>query len=184
MNMPIINGAGTLTNVFALGDGSAGDPYRYAPMDYHDALVDRGVVFAHSERYTLANGATVDHLLGVPGTVHAELLSLEIVTSAAPLNIDFYEAAIVSANGTARTPRNLNRQSALGSACSLHYAPTVTDTGVAILSTLVSGDKSIGGRMNTSGRIILKANEKYLLRIQNASGGNASFALLLRWGED
>jgi hypothetical protein len=182
--MTIVNGNGALTYAFSLGDGSAANPYRYAPMEYHDALVDLGIVFTHSSRYTLANSATIDFLFTTPLNAHVELLQLDIFTTSAPLNFDLYKGAIVSANGTQKTAINNNFQSGLSTSCSLYSSPTITDVGTDVLSIIVTGDKTSGGIAGFRFRLILNTNEKHIIRIQNVSGGNANISIVLTWSED
>ena len=183
-SMPILDGSGNLVYVMAVGDGTQADPYRYAPMDYVDALVDSGLVFQHSERQELANNAKLDHLIVTPLGVHTELLLISISPDSGPINIDLYEGAIVSANGTAHTLYNLNRKSVNTTSTTLYENPTVTDVGQHLLSQQASGSKDVGNSSDREGRIVLKESEKYLLRIVNESGTNAFITINIRIGED
>jgi hypothetical protein len=99
----VLDATGLQKEVLVLGEGSPSDPYRHIAMEYNHALVDMGKIFSHSERQTLDNNQKLNHLIIVPAGAHVELLSLEVVTTAAPMYVDIFEGALVSGNGTPLT---------------------------------------------------------------------------------
>jgi hypothetical protein len=176
-HMPVIDGNGNPAYMFAVGDGSLQSPYSLSPMPRQQACIELGNVFQSSERHDLANNATLDHFLAVPLNSKVVLAGFDISTGSAPLEVDIFEGCIVSANGTQNTLFNLNRQSSDAPTCVLWESPTVTDSGIRLVSMLVTGDKSVGGSAHRGCGQILKAGEKYLFRIKNTSGGNARISI-------
>jgi hypothetical protein len=185
MTHTVLDGGGVLRYVQSLGAGSSTDPLRLITMSYVDALVDLGKVFAHADRHTIANNGIFFYLIKTPSSpAHVELIGLDVATSSAPIYVDFKETAIVSANGTAETLYNQNRQSTQSPGTLLYLSPTVTDEGVTIRENAIFGEKNIGGVTSTHDRIVLKPATNYLLRIQNVSGANATVKIKVQIGED
>ena len=187
MSHTVLDGGGTLRHVLSLDAGTEAAPLRLVTMDYNAALVDMGLVFGFSGRLTLANGATIDHLITTPAApAHCEFYVLAVDTTSSPIYADLYEGAIVSANGTNVTGGviNYNRESTRATSMTIHQSPTVTDVGSVIHSMLVSGAKSVGGGNGAEGRLVLKPSTKYLMRLVNASGASATLGIRLVFGED
>lgn len=185
MSHQVLDGNQQIKWAYSIGDGSSGDPYRLTAMPYIDTLIDRGIVFTHSDRHVLANNAVTYYMLVTPSSGHIELLGLDITTTAAPILLDIREACIVSENGESAGIANLNRKSSTSSSCSLYEDPTVTDTGTKLAETVISGDRTGGGLGGISWpRIVLKNSEKYLIKLQNTSGGSATLGIQITFGED
>jgi len=181
------DGLGNVIDVYSLPAGDEVVGQRMVAMEYHDSLVDLGLMFGFSGRLTLANNAQIDFQIVTPAApAHIEFLTLELSASSAPLLCDLYEGAIVSANGTNVTTgvRNYNRQSSRATTLAMYQSPTVTDVGANIHSMLVNGDKTVGGGAGTGGRLIMKPAERYLMRLINQSGASATVGMRLVFGED
>jgi hypothetical protein len=166
-----------------VGEGTLASPYNPAPMPRGQACIELGNAFQSAKRYLLANNATLDFLLKTPANSHVIVTQLAVSSSAAPMELDLREDVIVSANGSALTLYNLNRQSADAPLCLLYQGPTVTDAGLALVEMELHGDKTYGGDGGRDCGMILKAGASYLLRIKNTSGGSATFSLDLRVSE-
>jgi len=181
------DGLGNVIDVYSLPAGVDVVGQRMVAMDYHDSLVDLGLMFGFSGRLTLANNGQIDFQIVTPAApAHLEFLALELATTSAPLLCDLYEGAIVSANGTNVTTgvRNYNRQSSRATSMTLYQSPTVTDVGTSIHSMLVVGDKTVGGGSGTGGRLIMKPSERYLMRLLNQSGASATIGMRMVFSED
>lgn len=176
-HMPVIDGNGAQVYMFSVGDGTQQNPYSLAPMSRTHACIELGNTFQNSERHDLAKNATLELLLVTPANSHVVLAGLDIDTDSAPLEVDIYEGLIVSANGTQNTLFNMNRQSTDAPGCMLWEAPTVTDEGILLVSMLVTGNREIGGGAHCDCGQILKASERYLIRVKNISGSNSKLAV-------
>ena len=130
MSHSVLDGNANLKYVLSLDTGTSNDPLRLVTMPYHDAMIDLGLIFTHSDRHTVANNITFTYLIKTPANpAHVELLEVSVVATAVPLYIEFYENAIVSANGTQEFLLNNNRQSSVSSTTLLYMGPTITSVG-------------------------------------------------------
>ena len=180
----VLDGSGLLKYVYGLGTGTSGDPYRLVSKRYSNALCEDGKIFVHNDRHTIANGATFYYLLKTPASpIKVTLYELSISANAVPISYDFFEDAILSANGTIDLAFNNNRQIGTASATALYYTPTVTSTGTALLSDIINGDKTTGGSSTGEFRVVLKASANYLLAIINNSGVSSTIAPFIKFSE-
>jgi hypothetical protein len=83
--------------------------------------------------------------------------------------LTLFEGTTTSANGTALTARNANRNSANTSSCSFFQGPTVTATGTPLYVYIVHTDWEtyIAPSYTTPFELVLKPNTKYLIRLTN-----------------
>ena len=185
MSHVVLDGNGSLKYILSLDTGVSSDPIRLISMPYHDAMVDLGVIFTHADRHTIANNATFSYLIKTPASpAHVELLNVSVDATASPVYIDFYEDAIVSANGTQEFLLNNNRQSSATSQTLLYMSPTITSVGTEIFHLVAEGDKTTGGFVGHKHRVILKPSANYLLQFQNVSGVSSVLGLTVQIGED
>ena len=182
----VLDGAGNLKNVLCVGMGTSDNLIRLVSLAYERAMVDVGVIFSHADRHTIANNTIFNYLLKTPASpAHVELLGLSFIASSTPINVSIYEDTIVSANGTAETLWNNNRNLSTNTPGSLLYlSPTVTSVGTELILTACPGAKSTAGSYRQDDRIILKASANYLFRFENVSGAAADVAIKLIIGED
>ena len=183
------------------------DNFRKSPWDEEQRKFDRlshavtvissdhrqvhdGMVFHANNRFTnLANGATRDILFSVPADsfphVRAALYSIE----AGPVDILAYEDTTTSADGTAVTLFNRNRNSSKTPDVTITAGPTVTDVGTLIHDRYVpsaggQGQNHVGVITPSFGEEwILKPNTKYLLRLINNSGAAIDGTIEIIWYE-
>src|SRR5574340_969652 len=92
------------------------------PNDIH--LIHEGKGFVHHNRHSVANNATLDHLIVTPSNVDIHMRQWYFQPSAGPFTIDVYEDTVVSANGTNEPVGNLNRQSSRTSSFQDYINPT------------------------------------------------------------
>jgi len=177
---------GAPLDVFAMPEGPNLSGIRMVHMGYYDALVDVGYMFMFGSRFELNNNSSIDFLVKIPVGAHVEFLHLDVETKDGPVLVDLYEGALVSANGTQGPVYNMNRQSSRQPSFTTYQGPTVTDPGSSNLyPTLTNGSKGVGGGSDRQGRLVLKENENYLLRLTNASGANpTTIGLHAVFGED
>jgi len=177
------DGSGNLVYVRSLGAGTVGDPLELTTMPRGQVCIELGNAYQSAKRYTIANNGTLDILLKTPASSKVIMTKLAVDTSAAPLEMDLREDVIVSANGTAITMYNLNRQSSNAASSLLYQSPTVTDTGTPIVEMELNGDKDFGGSGARDCGMILDASTSYLIRINNTSGAAATMAIDIRISE-
>jgi len=125
------------------------------------------------------------YLLGITGDkqVHFDLFSGRFQKGG--IKLWLYEDAITTANGTLQTTHNMLFQSSNISTLQLYAAPTITNngnekvseffplTGLGVNVTPVDGEIA-GGR-------VLKANTKYMFRVQNTDTSTCSFGVNFIW---
>ena len=180
----VLDGTGALKNIYGLGTGTTGDPYRLVSNYYTQALNENGKYFIYNDRHSTANNATILYLLKTPANpLDVTLLSLGFAATACPLSYDFYEDAVVSANGTLDTLYNNNRQLLTANNTLIYATPTVTSNGTALFGGVVTGDKTIGGVINLEFNTILKASVNYLLSVTNSSGVTSNIAFFIKFTE-
>jgi len=149
------------------------------------AAIHFGKYFSDTGKLTIANGASFDHLLitPAPGGKLVHLRLFLFAATSAPIYHYLYEDATVSANGTAHSGENFNRNFS-SATLGLYHAPTVTTTGTLIHTSGIIGTKQSGGAGETSGtEWVLKQNSKYLSRLTNNSGGSADLIYVIEWYE-
>ena len=106
------------------------------------------------------------------------------------VDIEMYEGATASSDGTPLTANNTNRNSSLTADMVPNSAPTLTDDGTLIHSAWAYPTSTGTGRSPTGvsdvtngEEWILKPSEKYLIRVTNNSGGTISFRYEFLWYE-
>lgn len=148
-------------------------------------MIDEGVVFDLTKSGTLASGASTTFLGKVNGTsVHFYDLALSV--SAGTVTLEFFEAPTVTANGTAVTATNLNRNSTTTQHMTTFQSPTISANGTLLkgISIYESGTnrKDSGGGL-ISDKFLLKQNTDYLVKITNASGASIDFTASFKFYE-
>jgi hypothetical protein len=154
-------------------------------IDIAHAAIHLGKYFSHSGIVNVANGASFNHLFipPSPGGKFIHLRLFILTSSAAPIEHRLFEGTTVSANGTAQTGYNFNRNHA-NATMPLYHTPTITADGTAIHTNLTSGSKQAGGAGETSGtEWVLVQGTTYMSRITNVSGAAADVGYTMEWYE-
>jgi hypothetical protein len=155
-------------------------------IDIAHAAIHLGLYMGHSGMVTIAPGAHFDHLMKVPAgfnpAVHMRVF--QVRTTSAPLIHRFYEAPVVTVEGTLARTYNFNRNSA-APVMPIWHGPTVDLTGLYPISTaMIVGSIGTGGLGETSGtEWPLKPDTYYLSRITNDSGASADVNYNAEWYE-
>lgn len=126
----------------------------------------------------IANAGTVDILIVT--AINSPHVRFQIGASGAA-TAQLYEDVSASANGTAVSSFNRNRNSANTVTTTLFHTPTITNTGTALMLEYLpggeaSGNRTVGSTLPTFEEWILKPATKYLVRITNVSGSAISAA--------
>jgi hypothetical protein len=150
----------------------------------HEAI-HLGKYFNHGGTYSVANGATYDHLLRTPA-VGGKFIHLRLFTfssTSAPLFVDFREAPTNTALGSLQTCYNFNRNFS-NATLLVYHQPTITALGTKLNGDIVAGTKQSGGNDASSGtEWVLLQGTDYLLRVTNSSGGSADIGFSMEWYE-
>lgn len=154
--------------------------------DASSGPLDAGVSFhAQHLEAALADAANLDVLLIAPADGLMQVgLSFAIGGDG---TVIFYEDAVVSANGTALTAVNRNRNSTNTATMDTFHTPTVTDVGTALSAALVpggSGKKDSVGSGGGQADVILKKGATYLARLTNSSGADQPAVISINWVEN
>jgi len=94
---------------------------------------------------------------------HAKIM----IDSESELLITMFEAATLSANGTAITIFNRNRNYQLTDFLGLYRAPTITANGTQVYQRRIGSGRSFGGAYGRENEWILKDNTIYLVKLVN-----------------
>ena len=133
---------------------------------------------------TVSAGTNFDILIIVGTTleIHLKDVSVNVLKNAAAGNTQFqlFEAVTVSANGTAATIFNNNRNSSITPGFSAYTTPTVTGTGTQLIGYLTHNDWEtyVAPSYTNMWEIILKTNTKYMLRFFNNTNQSNVFTYL------
>lgn len=135
--------------------------------------IHNGQGFTVSARFTIPNvGGTHEFLAIVPAGVFPHFRSFTVTSDGGPNNVDFYEGATYSAEGTLITPFNNNRNSSNAAELLVYDTPTLLTDGLRLEPILIPGTKQSGSfGSEASNEWILKQDETYMVRITNNTVG-------------
>jgi len=178
-NVNKMNVAPYLTNENGVQNQMLGDTYYSgAPVvidvDHHE--IHCGDMINLSHLVDLGNGATRDILIVVPNpaiTSKRYHFYAEVITES-ETDYKLYEGTTTSNDGTAITAYNKNRQdpTVAENEVLFYHTPTVTGTGTLIQEKHWGSGRGIGGEQRGENEWVLKNNNKYLIRITNATANN------------
>ena len=160
-------------------------------IETEHSYIHEGIFFESFNKFTLAGGATrVVTIKPATGT-YLHYRPTNLATSADKVTIEFYEGATVTAaTGTAVTPSNHNRNSALTSKVTLLDAPTVTANGTKFAQVYMpgatgTGTTRTGQSAGTSGsEWVLKPDTVYMIKVTNGSSGSNDIQVNFQWYEE
>lgn len=151
------------TGIEARQDRSTG---AMACIDYEHLEIHAGDHYFIKDWSDIAGSATVDFLVVTPNTTKWAHMVIEF-SFEAEANITVYEGATTSANGTAITINNRQRNSVNTAGVTAFTGPTVITTGTSIARYKAGAGKSAGGEVRAAAELILKQDTKYLIRVVN-----------------
>ncbi len=133
-------------------------------------VIHQGLAFTLVHNTVVAANSTYDILFQTPAT-EIHLMAHKIVTTTAPGQLCLFESPTVSASGTPLTSMNNLRSSAVTPNTVICKEPDITTEGTQVDCDFITGSKLEGGMTSELAfEWILKSNEYYLFRYQNASG--------------
>lgn len=148
-----------------------------------DALrrIMEGAAFHVSDSNIIANTNSRTLLVTTPNTTARIYFSFQVGTNVL-VQYYLYENPTISNVGTDVPVYNRDRNSATTAALTVKHTPTVSAAGTA-LSQGSYVTNNINVERVDNRMWILKANEEYLVRVTNNSGGNARLTIVLDWYE-
>ena len=145
------------------------EPHRLA----HDGMMFH---FTHLHS-AVVNGGTEDLLFKVPAGAYPHLNTMRVNAGGGDLNIYLYEGTTVSADGTAVTVHNTNRNSSNTADTPVYHTPTVTGVGTEIHHQWLPPSATGAGQTHDGvtdaqqgEEWILAPSTNYMLRVENNSG--------------
>jgi len=130
----------------------------------------------------LSNGQVFDFLATTPNTTKWAHMLVNF-NSEAEADVEIFEGATTSADGTSVTELNRNRNSANSAGLVITHTPTVTGTGTSVATYKLGSGKQTGGEARANGEMVLKQNTKYIIRITNDTTSNNWFDYIADWYE-
>lgn len=149
-------------------------------------IVDGMTYQVYYENTSLANGGTQEFLLVTPASPQAiHLQAIELTVDTGPDSIQIFEGCTVSANGTALTQINRNRNCTTASVLNVYRDPTVTGDGTEISKHKIfsAQNKTPITSLGDVDEWVLKYDTNYLVRFTNNSGGVGDVEIHMSWHE-
>ena len=150
--------------------------------------IKEGYGFAVGHRFpSVASGASVDLYFENPSGSGREVVIITIeVTALAQSDIDIYENNTITANGTALTPRNLNRGSSITSVVNAEYDGTYGLGDLIFDDVCPGGSKkeAVGGAAEVGETAIIPPGSNFLVRVTNQSASATRIAIRILWWEE
>lgn len=156
------------------------DGQELVTVDDINAHIRAGVVYTHIDVHEVANGASYYHMIVTPNSTLKPQFTYS-VSATGECQIFLYEAPTTTANGTATSNYNHDRNNATANTVLIYHQPTVTSDGTMLEEAKIGGSGgNKQGANNASDRWILKINTKYLVKvISNASANKISHVLTI-----
>lgn len=163
--------------------GFEASPLVVASLDWEHYEAHEGDAFSvYLVQDVTGAGSTYNVLIVTPNTEKQTHLRYTY-NCEAEFSVVLFEGTTVSANGTAKTAYNRNRNSASTAGTEVYTGPTVTSDGTQLREARVWSGGGSGGSGESIGEWILATNQKYLLRFTKAGAGTSYVSTKLWWYE-
>lgn len=161
-----------------LGDNCFKGSIIAIPPEHHE--IHCGDSYTAHHVADLGNGASIDYLITVPdwgdpvsgddpfgnqGIKVAHFLGE--LSGESEADVFFYESPTITANGTALSVLNRNRNSSNVDLLAIYQGATVSATGTELEHTRFGSGRGVGGGVNRTDEWVLKNNTSYLVRVTN-----------------
>ncbi len=149
-----------------------------------EALIDGGHVFNASHMFTgiAPGGATLFHIKTPPLDNLGRQVVLDFQAGYNTLStLELLEEPTLSGDGTAVTPRNMNRNVPDDTDVEVYHTPGVTVAGTQILYTIIQAASVAtlpSGAYDADREWVLKPDTSYLLRVTELAGIASEGALV------
>ena len=148
-------------------------------ISHQHSQVHQGTYFTVSHLFSAVSaGADAELLVRFPAGVTGHMVMK--VSAGADATVQLFEAPTASADGTAITPINHNRQSTNTADSTAFYGPTITDDGTRLHSEFLPGGGILAPgailTVNTE-QFVLAAGSDYLFRVTNDGAGAENISI-------
>lgn len=150
-------------------------------IDYVHHEIHNGNVYKVDDDATLVDEATRELLLITANTTKWIHLLIKR-RGTGETKMELFEDPTSSANGTAKTIVQKNRNSSNVPSMLVYHTPTVSVDGTLLSKKLFGEGKKEGGEDRSSDEWILKQNSKYLIKTTSAAADNIT-SIELVWYE-
>ena len=158
-------------------------------IDNEHREIHEGETYRVTVSETVASAGSLNLLLETPTGSKQIHLTVGVSTANAA-DVTFYELAEASTGGTAKTPRNANRQHGDSSVVTVKQDVTLNTTNAVILveshvgsvGTLPSSP-SPGGDVEDRAEWILAAGTEYCIELDNTAGVDNDSSITFSWYE-
>jgi hypothetical protein len=151
-------------------------------IDYAHHEIHAGDHFACNSYIAVARNSAKQMAIITPNTATYSHLLIDIDVTAGELLYVMTEDATISANGTACTVANNNRNLTKTSGTLVFINPTATAGSTVLMQKYFGATKSNGGGSSRNEmELILKANTKYLLTFTEQNIADCKVNYILEW---
>ena len=98
-------------------------------------------------------------------------------------DMKMYESPTYGTSGYYASIVNRNRNAGTSSQVFVYTSSTISGVGTLLLNRHWGSGNQIGGEHRGTNEFLLKQNEKYLVRVNNAAGGNNQINTEFEWYE-
>ena len=143
-------------------------------------MIHYGCSFVHSELYTLGAGLVKDFIIVNTTAKEVHLRDLRITSTLGALAVNLHHGVTTDTDGTAVALHDKNFDTLNTATATMTEDPTVVvaPASTHVYALLLVGSKQSGGVMSTQDdELVLKQNEKVLLRITNNAAQTDTFSL-------
>lgn len=140
-------------------------------VDYAHHEVHDGSHYFIKKWADITGAATVAYFMFVTPNTTKRIHAKVAIAAEAEFRVEIFEGGTVSANGTALTAINNDRDSASTAGLLAYNAPTVTSDGTQIWDTVVGSGKNSTISLGLNYEIIAATDETYLFKITKVAAG-------------
>jgi len=160
------------------------DPYgALRTVDHIVSGMHGGCLFWHSSGNSLATGASAS-LLFITGALDVHMVYNILKTDNAPVKIEFFEDAVVSANGVQLPAYNKNRKSSVVPQSQVWGGPTIIGAGTLLSTDQIYGANKEASSSGLPAEWVLKPNSKYIFKVTNNASQTLNYFGAFGWMED
>lgn len=164
-------------------------------MDNDHNYIHEGRLFIYNEKFTSATTVAKAFSFITPtvaSNIDIHYRPVIATSSGDKVDIELYEGATLSANGTDMKSSviNCNRQSSKTTQMQTFYSDsTISSAGTLIKSAYIPGGTGVGGTVSggsigVQNEILLKQNTLYVVKVINGSGDDNTIHLQFQWYEE
>lgn len=147
-----------------------------------NSSVHAGTSFTYSGEAPITALSQV-YFHGKTGNITSHLMEFFVKSDASPITVEFFEAPILTSEGTSKTVIARNRQASNTPLMSVFVNPTVTASGTILFVDKILGDKQTVTSEHLDGEWILKKNTSYLFKVTNNTNQTVNVVAGFNWIE-